>query len=208
MNEPIVTINGTTLNTAQAMTLRVAVTDFLTMISNVGELGEDQTGEEIRQGYAARSSEIVSLMLSPAAPSLAIDTEAMDRAWRTWIETSDCRTAVGHFAFAAVYAAAKDATPPPSSHVVGDLDYCFDPENWEFTCSWPERDQVHGYGESLKPGQPMRVCTLLKGPDKWVADVPITWDEEGEPDETEIRWFDSEEEARAALATTEDKDNG
>lgn len=99
-------------------------------------------------------------------------------------------------------------TPAPSSHVVGDLDYCFDPEDWEFTCSWSERDQVHGYGESLMPGHPMRVCTLLKGPDKWVADVPITWDEDGEPDETEIKWFDSEEEARAALATMEGKDNG
>lgn len=99
-------------------------------------------------------------------------------------------------------------TPPSQTHVVGDLDYCFDPEDWEFTCSWSERDQVHGYGENLMPGHPMRVCTLLKGPDKWVADVPITWDEDGEPDETEIKWFDSEEEARAALATTEGKDNG
>jgi hypothetical protein len=99
-------------------------------------------------------------------------------------------------------------TPSPVTLVVGDLDYCFDPENWEFTCSWPERDQVHGYGESFKPGQPMRVCTLLKGPDKWVADVPITWDEEGEPDETEIKWFDSEEEARAALVTTDGSGNG
>lgn len=99
-------------------------------------------------------------------------------------------------------------TPSPQQNVVGDLDYCFDPEDWEFTCSWSERDQVHGYGENLMPGHPMRVCTLLKGPDKWVADVPITWDEDGEPDETEIKWFDSEGEARAALATTEGKDNG
>lgn len=119
MNEPTVNINGTSLTEAQAMTLRVAITEFLTRMSNGGELGEDQTGEDIRQGYSARSSEIVSLMLSPAAPSLAIETEEMDKAWRTWIETSSCRTAVGHFAFAAGYAAAKDATPPPSSHVDG-----------------------------------------------------------------------------------------
>lgn len=98
-------------------------------------------------------------------------------------------------------------TAAHSSHEVVDLDYCFSPESWEFTCSWPDRDQVHGYGESLKMGQPMRVCTLLKGPDKWVADVPVTWDQDGEPDETEIKWFDSEEEALAALAT-EGKDNG
>lgn len=115
MSEPTVNINGTSLTEAQAMTLRVAVTDFLTRMSNVGELGEDQAGEDIRQRYSARSTEIVSLLLGPAAPSLAIDAEEMDRAWRIWIETSSCRTAVGHFAFAAGYTAAKNATPPPQS---------------------------------------------------------------------------------------------
>lgn len=82
-------------------------------------------------------------------------------------------------------------------------DYCFDPAEWEFTCDWSDRDQVHGHGEGLNHGEPMRVCTLMKGPDKWVADVPVTWDEHGDPDETEIKWFDSEEEARAALTTTD-----
>jgi hypothetical protein len=88
---------------------------------------------------------------------------------------------------------------PVESHEA-EPDYCFDPEEWEFTCHWSDRDEVHGHGESLNRRDPMRVCTLMKGPDKWVADVPITWDENGDPDDTEIKWFDSEEEARAALA--------
>ncbi|UJW77726.1 hypothetical protein [Rhizobium sp. SL42] len=48
----------------------------------------------------------------------------------------------------------------------------------------------------------------MKRPDKWMPDVPVTWDEHCDPDETEIKWFDSEEEARVALATTEGSDNG
>ena len=84
----------------------------------------------------------------------------------------------------------------------GTPDYCYDPENWEYTCHWADRDEVHGFGESLKFGEPMKVNTLINGPTKWVADVPLTRDEEGFPDDTEIQWFDSEEAARTALAST------
>lgn len=95
------------------------------------------------------------------------------------------------------------ARQAPADHVVGvEPDFCYDPNEWEFTCNWDERDQVHGYGEGLTRGEPMEVATLIRGPRKWVADVPVTWDEHGDPDETDIRWFDSEEEALAALAAT------
>jgi|UniRef100_A0A6H1ZB44 hypothetical protein len=122
----------------------------------------------------------------------------------------------------------ESKTPPPESHLEGRIaeleralaaeekrsgelvdrlekarqgkepDFCYDPEEWEFTCDWAERDQVHGHGEALEGSEPMKVATLIRGPSKWVADVLITWDVDGEPDETEIQWFDSEEEARAA----------
>lgn len=95
---------------------------------------------------------------------------------------------------------ALEATAP-AQHVKADPDYCFDPDDWEFTCHWADRDEVHGHGDALKLGDPMRVCTLVKGPDKWVADVPIEWDDEGDVLETEIRWFDTEADARSALAT-------
>lgn len=179
MREPTVNINGTSLAKEQAMTLRVAVTDFLTRMSNVGELGEDQTGEDIRQRYLARSTEIVSLMLSPAAPSLAIETEEMDRAWRTWIETSSCRTAVGHFAFAAGYAAAKDATPPPPSHVAGVSDDIrsylegvvgvVEANSFEIMCLWQRWQELgkswvstgHGYLATVGHVGDMPVCISI-----------------------------------------------
>jgi len=79
-------------------------------------------------------------------------------------------------------------------------DFCYDPDEWEYTCDWEERDQVHGYGDALSVAEPMQVATLIRGPRKWVAKVPTSWDENGDPDDTEIKWFDSEEAARAALA--------
>jgi len=85
-------------------------------------------------------------------------------------------------------------TPTPTP------DYCYDPKNWEFTCNWEDREQVHGHGEALSGGKLMEVATLIRGPRKWVADVPITWDDDGDPDNTEIQWFDSEDDARAALS--------
>ena len=78
-------------------------------------------------------------------------------------------------------------------------DFCYDPAEWEFTSSWDERNQVIADGDALPLGGIMQIATLLRGPRKWVVHVPITWDEDGDPDDTEIRWFDSEEEARAAL---------
>lgn len=102
----------------------------------------------------------------------------------------------------------ENKNPTTTAKRTGEPDYCFDPDNWEFTCHWSNRDEVHGYGDALSRGEPMRVATLIKGPDKWVADVPVTWDEHSDPDETEFKWFDSKEEASAALAATEGSDNG
>lgn len=75
-------------------------------------------------------------------------------------------------------------------------DYCYDPAGWEFTCDWSDRINLT---EEMPLGEIRQIATLLKGPDKWAAHVPITW-HEGEPDETEIKWFDSEAEAIAARA--------
>lgn len=80
-----------------------------------------------------------------------------------------------------------------------DPDFCYDPDEWEFTSDWEDRDQVHGHGEALKPGEPMQVATLIRGPRKWVAEVPVTWTDDGDPDETEVRWFDTEGDALAAF---------
>ena len=61
--EPIITINGVQLNTAQAMTVRVAVTNFTLDLRAPDALGEDETGVAIRNGYRARLDEILNLIL-------------------------------------------------------------------------------------------------------------------------------------------------
>ena len=72
-------------------------------------------------------------------------------------------------------------------------DYVFDHSNWEITYEWGQRDElVMDDPELEKPGDVKRFSTLIEGPDKFAARVPIS------EDETEIRWFDSEAEARTA----------
>lgn len=79
-------------------------------------------------------------------------------------------------------------------------DFVYDPEDWEATYDWASACEME---ESLLSGPgrgPIaRVCTLIKGPDRWVADVPIAFDSDGDADGWEVRWFDSEDAARAAL---------
>lgn len=74
-------------------------------------------------------------------------------------------------------------------------DYCYDAENWEFTASWDDRCAVHGYGQGLDAREIRRVGTLVSGPDMWIAAVPPLTDD----DDGGVEWFDTEEEAKAAL---------
>lgn len=59
--EPHIIINGRALTTAQAMTLRVALSHFASEVRENG-LGEDDLGKSIAGGYIARAAEIESLM--------------------------------------------------------------------------------------------------------------------------------------------------
>ncbi len=74
-------------------------------------------------------------------------------------------------------------------------DYIFDPDDWECTYDWTDRWEVTN---DLDLEDPKRFSTLTKGPDKWAVKVAVSRDEDGDPDEVEVRWFDSEAEARAA----------
>lgn len=67
MDEAIIVINGVSLNIGQSMTLRVAVTSFLTNMQNEG-LGEDPAGKSMAEAYIARASEIEELLVTTAAP--------------------------------------------------------------------------------------------------------------------------------------------
>lgn len=60
--EAIITINGHTLTHGQSMTLRVAVTSYLSEMSTTGALGDDSPGGRIREGYQQRLLEILRLL--------------------------------------------------------------------------------------------------------------------------------------------------
>lgn len=77
-----------------------------------------------------------------------------------------------------------------------DPDYVFDHNDWEVTYDWTDRDHLT---DEMSPGDLLQFSTLISGPPKWAARVIVTRDEAGDPDETDVRWFDSEAEARAAL---------
>lgn len=77
-----------------------------------------------------------------------------------------------------------------------DPDYVYD-EEWEYTMRWDEwPDLVDGHDLT----EPMPIYTLYKGPTKWVVQIPIDTDGDGETDDFETKLFDSEETARAALS--------
>jgi hypothetical protein len=60
-SEPEIIINGTVLNSAQAMTVRVALESFFSSLSHEG-LGDDECGKAICNGYMISIREIRKLI--------------------------------------------------------------------------------------------------------------------------------------------------
>jgi hypothetical protein len=86
--------------------------------------------------------------------------------------------------------------PDPKDEV-----YVYDPEDWEITYPWDDRnDLVDALEPDMDIREPKRLETLVHGPNKWIAIIVLSWDDTGDPDETEVRWFDTEEEAKKAIA--------
>jgi hypothetical protein len=61
-SEPEIRINGIALTTAQAMSVRVAVSSFFMELSDEDALGEDDSGKSIREGYSKALSDVLKLM--------------------------------------------------------------------------------------------------------------------------------------------------
>jgi len=78
-------------------------------------------------------------------------------------------------------------------------DFIYDPDNWEMTLPWDDRSDL-AQDTELWHTDIKRFETLVRGPDQWIVNIVLSWDDEGDPDETEIRWFDTEDEAKRALA--------
>lgn len=79
-----------------------------------------------------------------------------------------------------------------------DPDYIYNTNSWNSTISWENRGLITDYldfGDGI-----VGLVSLYSGPTKFVARVPVTFDENGDPDETEVQWFDTREEAEAAVS--------
>jgi hypothetical protein len=61
MSEPHITINGTELTEAQAMTVRVAIESLASSLAEDG-LGDDEHRRAMVEGYTARINEIRRLI--------------------------------------------------------------------------------------------------------------------------------------------------
>lgn len=79
-------------------------------------------------------------------------------------------------------------------------DYCYLEAEWEFTADWEERALVEEQIGPFDYEGVHEVCCLVKAPSKFIARVPTERADDGEVTDDELRWFDSREEAQAALA--------
>ena len=83
----------------------------------------------------------------------------------------------------------------PAVQPVTEPDYCYD-EAWEYTMPWGDRDTLVEWADLTKP---VPIYTLIKGPTKWAVNIPLDTDGDGEADDFELTWFDTEDAALAAL---------
>lgn len=72
MDEAIITVNGHELRVGEAMTIRVALTDFLFELSDPNALGDDAHGRRMTAGYRDCAKSILRLMT--AEPALTRST--------------------------------------------------------------------------------------------------------------------------------------
>jgi hypothetical protein len=63
MKEPVITINGEQLTDAQAMSVRVAITNFHSETADMHALGTDEHGVKMCTLYHLRLSEVLGLVL-------------------------------------------------------------------------------------------------------------------------------------------------
>ena len=76
-----------------------------------------------------------------------------------------------------------------------DPDFVYAMEDWETTWPFEDRNMI---ADDMDVGAVREVGTLIAGPSMWVANVPISWDGDGDPEDWEVRWFDTKEAAEAA----------
>jgi hypothetical protein len=80
------------------------------------------------------------------------------------------------------------------------VDYYYDPANWEVTHNAGDLFFAKEWLDEAADGEPMQIATLIEGPTLYAVLMPITMSSGGEVEDTEIRFFSTAEDARAAIA--------
>jgi len=73
--------------------------------------------------------------------------------------------------------------------------FVYDTDEWEMTCGWDHRCELT---KNLSVGDTMELGVLVQSGYIYAAMVPVTFDDDGDPDETEVQYFATEELARKA----------
>ena len=166
----------------------------------LAELGKhlDATGTVASGLLKKPFGDPVALYLSPASPPLEIDAARVLKDALFTLVKAECEPASyggvlvadGKYARLTFELEGKDKPIEPEIISEAPPDHCYDPDDWEYSMPWEDRNELV---EQWEPNEAHKVATLIDGPDKWVV---LFWDEvNGE----EIRWFNSEAEALAAL---------
>lgn len=83
-----------------------------------------------------------------------------------------------------------------------NFDFAYYPPEWEFTCDANDLSPIEEFAvEDAAFGTIVEIATLIKGPAKYCARVPVTFDSAGDPDEMQIKWFDTRKDAEAAFTS-------
>lgn len=79
------------------------------------------------------------------------------------------------------------------------LDYFYNPSDWEWTQNADDDSCIADWlSESMV--DVMEIQTLIEGPLLFAANIPTKWDEDGEVTDSEVTYFDTEEDAKNALS--------
>ena len=90
----------------------------------------------------------------------------------------------------------RQPTSPAPAETSRDPHWLYDEDEWECTYSWSDRHQL---AEGLSLGEFRKFATLVNGPPTYAALIPVTFDDEGHPNETETQWFHWKHEAQTAF---------
>lgn len=133
--------------------------------------------------------------------------EAADRIEALTAERDSLRDYIDRYSYADIAAEVVRAEKAEADNAqlrataIQTPDYCYDDE-WESTMPWDLRNELVEFADLTTP---VPVYTLFKGPTQWAVNIPIDTDGDGEADDFEPAWFDSEAEALAALNTGKDE---